>query len=173
MSFFNGLYLIHIELRNLFPTYSIENSCFFYQCMAQHFTGLKSSQLMVLLRCPTCTTNIFLVRNECTYTQLPCPIEEGIALTAMILFIYFFLQVLRDCFNYKPPITKEQFFSAGFVEKKVIMCTEILQVVRNKHQVLKPKDKVKVIGPSTSKQAQNASTNKVSNIVYTEYGVVS
>ena len=47
-------------------------------------------------------------------------------------------QVLRDLFSYKPPITKDQFFSRGFAERKVIMCTEILQLVKDKAAELNP-----------------------------------
>jgi len=39
-------------------------------------------------------------------------------------------------FAYKPPLTKEQFFAAGFGERKVIMCTQVLQLVRSKHHSL-------------------------------------
>jgi hypothetical protein len=39
-------------------------------------------------------------------------------------------------FAYKPPVTKEQFFSPGFGERKVIMCTQIIQLLRIKHQSL-------------------------------------
>ena len=42
-------------------------------------------------------------------------------------------KVLRDVFSFKPPISKQQFFSpASFVEQKVIMCTKILQLVQAK-----------------------------------------
>ena len=52
------------------------------------------------------------------------------------------MQVLRDVFSYKPPISKEQFFNRGFAERKVIMCTEILQLVKNKATALNPPIKV-------------------------------
>ncbi|XP_052280931.1 uncharacterized protein LOC127878446 [Dreissena polymorpha] len=47
-------------------------------------------------------------------------------------------KVLRDIFAYKPPITKEQFFGKGFVERKIIMCTEILDLVQKKQSQLNP-----------------------------------
>ncbi|XP_013417622.1 uncharacterized protein LOC106178818 isoform X2 [Lingula anatina] len=50
-------------------------------------------------------------------------------------------KVLREMFNYKPPVTKEQFFSTGFAERKVIMCTEILNMIKAKHRRLAPKPK--------------------------------
>lgn len=49
------------------------------------------------------------------------------------------MQVLRDLFRYKPSITKEQFFSAGnFAERKVMMCTDILRLVRDRVRLLEP-----------------------------------
>lgn len=47
-------------------------------------------------------------------------------------------KILRDIFAYKPPITKEQFFAKGFAERKVIMCTEILQLIKKKQTELNP-----------------------------------
>jgi len=46
--------------------------------------------------------------------------------------------VLRDIFAYKPSITKDQFFVKGFVERKVIMCTKILEMVKKKNNQLNP-----------------------------------
>ena len=51
-------------------------------------------------------------------------------------FIQF--QILRDIFSYRPPITKDQFFAKGFAERKVIMCTEVLQHVIAKNKQLNP-----------------------------------
>ena len=48
-------------------------------------------------------------------------------------------QVLRELFSYKPPVTKEQFFSSSFIERKIIMCTEVLSMVRNKHKSMTPR----------------------------------
>ncbi len=68
-------------------------------------------------------------------------------------------QALRELFAYKPPITKDQFFSNGFVERKVIMCTEILQHVRQRHQSLAPaKSSSK---PRTAAMAQAKPTVRV------------
>lgn len=44
--------------------------------------------------------------------------------------------MFRELFAYKPPVTKDQFFSAGFGERKVIMCTQVLQRVRSRHRSL-------------------------------------
>ncbi|XP_052795755.1 uncharacterized protein LOC128228472 [Mya arenaria] len=50
-------------------------------------------------------------------------------------------KVLRDIFSYKPPLTKEQFFGKGFIERKVIMCTDILDLVKQKALQLNPASK--------------------------------
>lgn len=58
-------------------------------------------------------------------------------------FLESMYKVLRELFSYKPPITKEQFFSSGFIERKVIMCTEVLSMVREKHKSMMPKPAVR------------------------------
>lgn len=63
-----------------------------------------------------------------------------------VLHLYSFeinchLQILRDLFHYKPPITKEQFFNSGFVERKIIMCTDVLKLVQHKNKSLQPPKK--------------------------------
>lgn len=40
-------------------------------------------------------------------------------------------RVLRDIYQYKPPITKEQLCANGFVERKIMMCTEVVKMVQN------------------------------------------
>ena len=52
---------------------------------------------------------------------------------------------MRDLFSYKPPITKDQFFNAGFAERKIIMCAEVVQMIREKNRALQPNKK-----PNTS-----------------------
>uniref|UniRef100_T1IQW9 Centrosomal protein of 44 kDa n=1 Tax=Strigamia maritima TaxID=126957 RepID=T1IQW9_STRMM len=42
-------------------------------------------------------------------------------------------RLLRDIYKYKPPVTKDQFATVGFAERKIIMCTEILQMVQSRH----------------------------------------
>jgi hypothetical protein len=37
---------------------------------------------------------------------------------------------LRDHFSYKPPITKEQFFTTGFAERKLQMACDVITFVR-------------------------------------------
>ncbi|KAL5012235.1 hypothetical protein ScPMuIL_010786 [Solemya velum] len=60
-------------------------------------------------------------------------------------FIEAVYKILRDMFQYKPPITKDQFFSSTFAEKKIIMCTQVLSVVQEKNKKI---------------QVQNRSRNK-------------
>ena len=58
-------------------------------------------------------------------------------------------QAVRDLFSFRPGLTKDQFFSNGYAEKKVIMCTDILTHVRNLHKKLAPKPRVKTAPPSS------------------------
>ncbi|XP_064637418.1 centrosomal protein of 44 kDa-like [Lineus longissimus] len=79
-------------------------------------------------------------------------------------FIESMYKILRDMFHYKSPITKEQFFAGGFIEKKVIMCTDIMRLVFEKHQSLKPKQvkAFKVPGPfayGNTKPVKSGSAN--------------
>ncbi|KAI0214723.1 Centrosomal protein of 44 kDa [Lamellibrachia satsuma] len=54
-------------------------------------------------------------------------------------FLESMYKVLRELFSYKPPVTKEQFFSSSFIERKIIMCTEVLSMVRSKHKSMTPR----------------------------------
>lgn len=38
--------------------------------------------------------------------------------------------VLRELFQWKPPLSTSQFFSSGFAEKKIIMCKDIVKLVK-------------------------------------------
>jgi centrosomal protein CEP44 len=79
------------------------------------------------------------------------PVAEQISNMGMELtgktdlrFIESMYKILRELFSYKPSITKDQFFSSGFAERKVIMCTEIINLVHKRHLQLGPKAKVKI-----------------------------
>lgn len=54
-------------------------------------------------------------------------------------FIEAVYKIMRDLFSYKPPITKEQFFNAGYAERKIIMCSDVVQMIREKNKSLQPK----------------------------------
>ncbi|CAF1377122.1 unnamed protein product [Adineta steineri] len=45
-------------------------------------------------------------------------------------FIDTMYKTLRDHFSYKPPITKEQFFTTGFAERKLQMACDVITLVR-------------------------------------------
>lgn len=82
-------------------------------------------------------------------------------------FVESMYKVLREVFAYKPPITKEQFFAAGFVERKVIMCTEILSLVKLKHRAFNPRSakpnpghgNVSKLGPRPASAASTKETS--------------
>ena len=46
------------------------------------------------------------------------------------------VQVLRDVFNYRPKLTKEQFLSTGFAERKVLMTRDVLLFCQAKNAEL-------------------------------------
>ena len=48
-------------------------------------------------------------------------------------------KVLRDEFGYKPQLTREQFLTIGFAERKIIFLCAILKLLRERHNELKPK----------------------------------
>lgn len=50
-------------------------------------------------------------------------------------------KVLRDEFGYKPQITKEQFLTIGFAERKILSLCEILKLLKGKHDELNLKTK--------------------------------
>ncbi|XP_050391678.2 centrosomal protein of 44 kDa [Patella vulgata] len=90
----------------------------------------------------------FLPIYHYAFTQYSIPITEKIASMDIELFgksdlrfmeaVY---KILRDLFHYKPLVTKDQFFSAGFAERKVIMSTEVLSLLRAKKKELEPTSK--------------------------------
>ncbi|XP_060064377.1 uncharacterized protein LOC132544744 [Ylistrum balloti] len=73
-------------------------------------------------------------------------------------FIEAVYKILRDLFSYKPLITKEQFFNAGFAERKIIMCSEVLHMVREKSRILNPAKKSATGGAAVSGLVQLGST---------------
>ncbi|OWF54788.1 uncharacterized protein LOC110440478 isoform X2 [Mizuhopecten yessoensis] len=73
-------------------------------------------------------------------------------------FIEAVYKILRDLFSYKPLITKEQFFNTGFAERKIIMCSEVLRLVREKSLSLNPPKKMTTGGAAVSGLVQLVST---------------
>ena len=51
-------------------------------------------------------------------------------------FINSAFKSLIKLFNYKPSLSTKQFFSEGFVEAKVILCSDIINLVKTKHSQL-------------------------------------
>lgn len=102
------------------------------------------------------------------FTTYSCAIAEQIAGTDTELYTKTDLRfmegcykILRDLFHYKPPITKEQFFNSGFVERKIIMCTEVMKLIQKKNKSLQPPRKAPTT--TTSNLAQTITTNLKAN----------
>lgn len=75
-------------------------------------------------------------------------------------------KVLRDEFGYKPQITKEQFLTIGFAERKILSLCEILKLLRGKHDELNPKAKgERKRGRSISHPTSKGTTEKESSSV--------
>lgn len=49
-------------------------------------------------------------------------------------------KILRDEFGYKPQVTKEQFLSIGYAERKIMTVCTILKLLKEKHNNLQPKN---------------------------------
>ena len=64
-------------------------------------------------------------------------------------FVSVIYRILRDEFNSKPPLTKEQFFTLGFAERKLQFVSSLIQLCRKKSDALKPKKKKNVVGLNT------------------------
>ncbi len=50
-------------------------------------------------------------------------------------FIDSIYKLMRDMLNYKPPLTKEQFFSIGYAEIKALMACEIISLIQQKFKL--------------------------------------
>ena len=82
-------------------------------------------------------------------------------------------KVLRDEFGYKPHVTKEQFLTIGFAERKIISLCDILKLLRGKHEEMNPKssksDKKKgkstqlISGENTAKEISSRKSTTASS----------
>ncbi len=45
-------------------------------------------------------------------------------------------KALRDEFNFVPKLTKEQFFTSGFAEQKILLCVTVINLCVKKHEEL-------------------------------------
>lgn len=75
-------------------------------------------------------------------------------------------KVLRNEFGYKPQLTREQFLTIGFAERKIILLCDMLKLLREKHDELTPKGgksekkKTKQSWPSSQLRSDNNGTTK-------------
>jgi len=63
-------------------------------------------------------------------------------------------RALRDYFSYKPPITKEQFFTTGFAERKLQMCCDIISLVRQEYREIPLAQQPKRSGSASARDKQ-------------------
>lgn len=84
-------------------------------------------------------------------------------------------KVLRDEFGYKPQVTKEQFLTIGFAERKIISLCAILKLLRAKHIELNPKNsksekaKGKVSQPINDKLTTKENSSRINNATNCDY----
>ena len=67
-----------------------------------------------------------------SFQRVLCTGFNGVSRT----LLYFPEQVLREVFHYHPRLTKEQFLTVGYVERKLQMVTDLLVACRDKHHQL-------------------------------------
>lgn len=60
-------------------------------------------------------------------------------------FVSVIYRILRDEFETKPPLTKEQFFTLGFAERKLQFVTSVIKLCRKKSDFLNPRKKKPVL----------------------------
>ena len=84
-------------------------------------------------------------------------------------------KVLRDEFRYKPQVTKEQFLTIGFAERKIISLCAILKLLRAKHIELYPKNsksekaKGKVSQPMNGRTTTKKNSSRINNAANCDY----
>ena len=69
---------------------------------------------------------------------------------------------MRDIFNYRPKLTREQFLSEGFAEHKVIQTFDVLRLCQQTHKKLKPPSST-----TTTKKYQHRSKSSVHTLADT------
>ncbi|XP_039397316.1 centrosomal protein of 44 kDa isoform X2 [Mauremys reevesii] len=72
-------------------------------------------------------------------------VESDVELTAKsdLRFIEAIYKLLRDQFQYKPVLTKQQFLQCGFAERKIQIVCDIISAVMRKHKELSNMNKAK------------------------------
>ena len=86
-------------------------------------------------------------------------------------FIDSIYKLMRDMLNYKPPITKEQFFATSFAEVKALMACEIIAAIQRKFKltIFKPHPTA-AVGSGVLQSKINENTIKVPNTRVTSTG---
>lgn len=51
-------------------------------------------------------------------------------------FMKAIIYILVNLFNYKVKITIDQFFKYGYAEQKMLLCCDVIQLVKNKHKAI-------------------------------------
>ena len=70
-------------------------------------------------------------------------------------FIDSIYKLMRDMLNYKPPITKEQFFSIGYAEIKALMACEIINLFQQKFKTSSVNAKQSAVTQQQGKTHEN------------------
>ncbi|XP_043917642.1 centrosomal protein of 44 kDa isoform X1 [Protopterus annectens] len=72
-------------------------------------------------------------------------VGSGVELTGKndMRFVEAVFKVLRDEFQYKPVLTKQQFLQCGFTERKIQMVSDTIHLITKKHKDLANSDKTK------------------------------
>uniref|UniRef100_A0A674IFI6 Centrosomal protein of 44 kDa n=1 Tax=Terrapene triunguis TaxID=2587831 RepID=A0A674IFI6_9SAUR len=72
-------------------------------------------------------------------------VESDVELTAKsdLRFIEAIYKLLRDQFQYKPVLTKQQFLQCGFAERKIQIVCDVISAVMKKHKELSNMNKAK------------------------------
>ncbi|XP_070198379.1 uncharacterized protein [Littorina saxatilis] len=85
----------------------------------------------------------YLFTNYCSEftVEVMNLLSDGLSMKADVRFMESVYKICRDMFGYKPPMTKEQFFTANsFAERKVIMCFEVMRLVKERCRYLGPRN---------------------------------
>ncbi|KAG8453816.1 hypothetical protein GDO86_000444 [Hymenochirus boettgeri] len=95
---------------------------------------------------PSATLPIISYTFTCysTYiTEVLVSLDVELTTKSDLRFIDAVYKVLRDVFNYKPVLTKQQFLQCAFSERKIQIICDIIDAVVKKHKEISSKNKVK------------------------------
>jgi hypothetical protein len=77
-----------------------------------------------------------------------------------VSFISTLYRLLLEIFSYKPSITQNQFFSNGFVEQKIILCCNVIELISS-HPTSKGNKKTKKVSEDRKSWLVEIDVNKV------------